>query len=152
MHRRDLLTLSLLAVVGASIFGCAGSRGDVRFDSLEYPASMSGYLHGANGRSVSPKSLQVVGEFKENARLYGVGFSWVPITKTVDVSTAMNREIAAAGGEGVINLKVSSDGCMMNYMPVLSLLPFWPGCADVTIEGQIVKQKVGRRGMRRASR
>ena len=152
MRRRNLLTLLLLGVVGVSTSGCAGGRGDVLFDSLEYPASMSGYLHGANGRPVSPESLKVVGEFKENTRLYGIGFSWVPITGTVDVSKAMNREIAAVDGEGVINLKVSSDGCMMNYMPVLSLLPLWPGCADVTIEGQIVKRKGGKRQARRASR
>lgn len=152
MRKRALLTLLLLAAVAVPLLGCAGGRGDVRFDSLEYPASMSGYLHGPNGRPVSPKSLSVVGEFEEEARLYGMVFSWVPVTKTVDVSEAMNREIAAAGGEGMINVKVSSDGCVMNYMPVLSLLPVWPGCADVTVEGQIVKQKRGKHGARRASR
>ena len=40
----------------------------------------------------------------------------------------------------------------MNYVPVLSLLPVWPGCADLTVEGQIVKQNRSRRGKHRASR
>ena len=150
MRSYTLLTLVLLALIALPLLGCAGGRGDVRFDSLEYPASMSGYLHDSRGRAVSPKSLEVVGEFKEETRLWGMLFSWVPVTKTVDLSDEMNRDIAAANGEGMINVKVHSEGCVFNYIPVMSLLPIWPGCADVTIEGQIVKQK--KRGRRRASR
>ena len=42
-----------------------------------------------------------------------------------------------------------TDGCGINYVPALSLLPFWPGCADVTVEGQIVKLESSRRRARR---
>jgi len=153
MGKRIGVAVLLLAFFVAPLVGCAGGRGDVRFDALRYPASMSGYLHDAKGRAVSPKSLAVVGEFKEETRLWGTGFSWVPVTGAVDVSDSMNREIAAAGGEGMINVKVVSEGCMLNYVPVVSLLPMWPGCADVTVEGQIVKQEQrGKSGTRRASR
>lgn len=152
MQSKKRFSVSVLFAVALLLSACAGGRGDIRFDSLVYPASMSGYLNDSHQRVVSPKSLAVVGEFKEEARLWGAVFSWVPVTKTVDVSNAMNREIAAAGGEGMINVKVTSDGCAMNYVPVMSLLPMWPGCADVTIEGQIVKQQRASEGTKRAGR
>ena len=91
----------------------------------------------------------MVGEFSYSTRMWGLFFSWIPINGSVDVSEAMNKAIAEHKGDGVINLTVRSDGCATNYLPALSLLPIWPGCADVTVEGQIVKQASRRRAKRR---
>ena len=136
--------LALLLAFSLVAAGCAGARGNVRFDSLEYPASMSGYLYGPDDRTLSPLSLQVVSEFEHGGRMWGVLYSWVPLTRSLDVSDAINREIEQAGGEGVINLSVTTDGCAINYIPALSLLPIWPGCADVTVAGEIVRRKSSR--------
>jgi hypothetical protein len=135
-----LLVASLLLQLG-----CAGGRGDVRFDSLRYPVSMSGYVYDQKNRALSPKSLDVVAEFEHEARLWGMFFSWIPVNGDLDLSEPINRDVDAAGGEGVINLSVKSEGCAFNYIPGLSLLPFWPGCADVTVAGQVVKRKRVRR-------
>lgn len=150
---RKLLRLGALIALALAVLltqsGCTGGRGTVRFDDLEYPASMSGYLYGPDQRSLSPKKLEVVGEFSQDARFWGMLFSMVPLNGSLDLSDEINREIAQADGDGVINLSVRSDGCGLNYIPALSLLPFWPGCADVTVEGQIVKRKRVRRAARR---
>lgn len=136
------------AVALAFLLGCAGGRGDVRFDSLEYPTSMSGYVYGPDGRALSPKSLDVVAEFEHQVRFWGMLFSWVPLNGNVDLSEEINRDVEQAGGEGVINLSVTSEGCPTNYVPALSLIPMWPGCADVTVACQIVKRKTSARARR----
>lgn len=139
------LVLALLSLA------CAGGRGVVRFDSLGYPASMSGYVYGSNGLPLSPNTLKVVGEFEREAKLWGMLFSWIPLTGRLDLSTPINQEIERAGGDGVINLTVRSQGCTLNYVPGLSLLPVWPGCAAVTVQGQIVKHQPARQRRRAAS-
>ena len=72
-------------------------------------------------------------------------YSWAPLTREVDLSDVINEQIKSAGGEGIINLSASSKSCGINYAPVFSLMPFWPGCADVTVSGQIVRRRAGRR-------
>lgn len=129
------------ALALAFVLGCAGSRGDVRFDSLAYPTSMSGYVYGPSGRALSPKSLDVVAEFEHEARMWGMLFSWIPLNGKLDLSEEINRDVEQAGGTGVVNLSVTSKGCPTNYVPALSLIPVWPGCADITVAGQIVKPK-----------
>jgi hypothetical protein len=140
MSRATATLIALALGVGIGI-GCAGGRGDVRFDSLRYPVSMSGYVYGPKNRALSPRSLEVVSEFEHEGRLWGVLFSWLPVSGDLDLSDEINNDVEAAGGEGVINLSVKSEGCVLNYIPGLSLIPMWPGCADVTVAGQVVKRK-----------
>ena len=142
---RTLRSTALIVLLVAFLAGCAGGRGTVRFDSVKYPVSMSGYVYGPKQQALSPKSLKVVGEFSHSMRMWGVLFSLVPITGSVDVSDAINDAIAEHRGDGVINLKIRSEGCAVNYFPALSLMPIWPGCADVTIEGQVVKRRSSKR-------
>lgn len=144
MKARRGIALALLLGCGLVLAGCAGARGKVRFDTLEHPASMSGYLYGPDDRALSPRSLQVVGQFERRERMWGLMYSWIPLTGSVDLSQEINREVERAGGEGVINLSVTTDGCALNYIPAVSLLPLWPGCADVTVAGEIVRRKAGK--------
>ena len=138
---RKIRTLSANLAIDLFTLSCAGARGDLQLDALTHPVSMSGYLWDDRGRAVSARDLEVVGEFTETRRRWGLLYSFVPVSSTPDLGSAVDQEIRSAGGEGVINLTVTSSGCGINYIPVVSLLPVWPGCANVEVRGQIVRRR-----------
>ena len=102
---------------------------------------MSGYLEGPDGRALSPRDLEVLGSFEHSERRWGLLYSFLPLGGDVDLSEAITQQIEAAGGEGMINMTVESEGCTLNYLPAVSLLPVWPGCADLRVSGEIVRRK-----------
>ena len=51
----------------------------------------------------------------------------------------VNQAVAAHGADAVINLRVAVDQCALNWAPIVFLLPIWPGCARIAIEGDIIK-------------
>ncbi len=135
--------LSLFCLVA-----CAGGRGAIGFDSLQYPASMSGYLYNSEGHALPPESFVIADHFSKQLKIWGLAYSWAPVTKgsDTDVSGVLNAAIKKARGDGVIYLTVTSTRCWMNNVPIVTLLPFWPGCANVTVEGEIVRRKAAKTG------
>jgi hypothetical protein len=133
--------LALIAVMGWVGTGCAGARGNMRFDRLAYPASMSGYLRASDGQILPPTSLYRVANIKETHTFWGMCYSLAALNHSYDPCDAINRAVEAAHGDGIVNLRVSAKGCGWNYVPFLNLLPFWPGCTHVVIEGDIVTQE-----------
>ena len=79
------------------------------------------------------------GRLKHKTRFWGVGYSYVPLSGKKDVSPAVNRQVQQAGGDGVVELHVTTRGCGWNYIPLLPILPIWPGCAVTTLSGKIVE-------------
>jgi len=131
----------ICAPILAVLSGCAGARGSLTFDQLAYPASMSPYLVDRTGRSRSPGELEVVGRVKVEKKFWGMLYSWIPLTGRHDASQGINQQVRAVSGDGVVNLTVVSDWCGLNHIPLLPAIPLWPGCADVSILGKIVKIK-----------
>ena len=108
---------ALLVTAAASLIttaGCAGARGGVSFKTARYPISMSGMLFDPQGRVLPPQALQVVGEVQADRWLWGVMYSWIPLSGTRDMSEDMNEQIAAFGGEGGIGLHAEVTGCALN--------------------------------------
>ena len=90
-------------------------------------------------RPVTVNELVKVGKVQWVERVWGIFWSWIPLTGTKDVSFPINAQIARAGGEGVVNLAIKAENCGMNYVPFVNWLPIYPGCTYVTITGDIVR-------------
>ncbi|MET0287571.1 MAG: hypothetical protein ABW352_23995 [Polyangiales bacterium] len=130
---------TLIVVLGLLLPGCAGARGALTFDGLQYPVSSSSYLYAPDDRPVTHGELQQVGSISTQTRVWSLFWSAIPLTPTRELSGPLNEQIASAGGEGVTDLNVRSQNCGTNYIPFISWLPFYPGCALVTISGSVVK-------------
>jgi hypothetical protein len=139
MDSRTWIPCALLAALALS--GCAGARGSVAFNKLEYPVSMSPYVEARSGRVLSPDDIQVVGEVNYETKIWGMGYSLIPLSGEKDVSEPINQQVRAAKGDGVSQLSVAADFCSLNHVPVLNSLPVWPACVDVSIRGQIYREK-----------
>lgn len=136
---KTLIKILAVVALAAPLVGCAGARGELAFDQLRFPVSSSAFIYAPDGRPVTVRELQRTGQLVWVERVWGIFWSWIPLSGTVDVSAPMNDQIARAGGQGVINLRVESENCGINYVPLLNLLPIYPGCTYVTITGDIVR-------------
>jgi hypothetical protein len=137
--RKTLINILGVVALAALLGGCAGARGALAFDQLKFPVSSSAFIYAPDDRPVTVNELQRVGQLAWVERVWGIFWSWIPLTGTIDVSAPMNDQIARAGGQGVINLRVRVENCGMNYVPVFNLLPVYPGCSFVTVTGDIVR-------------
>jgi len=137
--KKPLLQVVFLVALATAIGGCAGGRGALAFDTLQYPVSSSGVIYGPDDRPYNIGELQVVGKMAWVERIWGLWWSWIPLTGTIDVSAPINAQIQRVNGDGIVNLNVKVENCGMNYIPVLNIIPFYPGCAFVTIMGDIVR-------------
>ena len=135
MHK---LSLSLFLFVAAAS-GCAGARGSLAFDRLSYPVSSSSFLYGPDEQLVAAGQLTTLTSFTLEKRIWGILWSFVPLSGAEDVSDEINERIAEAGGEGVTNLSVQVENCGMNYVPIINWLPIYPGCTLVHVTGVVVK-------------
>lgn len=119
--------------------GCAGARYKVKTAGLKYPVSMSGSLADADGNLyVLEHGLEDIGELK--ADYTSIGFLYGETGNDVDISEEVNRQIEAAGGDGAVGVTIRTQNCGTNFASwILILLPFYPGCMGVHVEGRIVK-------------
>ena len=135
---KKLLVIAIVAALGA----CGGARGTLAFDGLKYPVSSSPFVYAPDGQPVTLGPLAPVGVIDEDVRLWGIFYSWIPLSGTKDISDLINTRIAAVGGEGVINLALHVSNCGINYIPFINWLPIYPGCTYVRVTGTIVKLAV----------
>jgi hypothetical protein len=133
--------LLLLGALGAA--GCAGARVRVTADRARYPLSLSPVVRDANGHLYDGRTLVKVGWLDVRKTTTGYVYSVLAVPPSRDFSDAINAQVAAAGGEAVVGLKISvGDGCgWLNGFPVLNALPFWPGCVPVRLTGDIVRRR-----------
>lgn len=135
-------------IIGAMLIflsSCSvGARGHLKFSEAKYPISLSPALYDQNDNVlVKGKQLNVVGKFKYEKRFWGVMYSWIRLSGSEDVDEAINNAIEKKHGVGLINLAVTTDGCLSNSLMTfpISILPIIPGCIDAIIEGDIVNLK-----------
>lgn len=127
----------LLAVASA----CAGAKGNVRFDSLKYPVSMSPVLYDSDGRMLyHERQLKSVDKFQYSRWIWSMFWTGLVFNREQDLSAPVNQKIEESGGQGIVNLTVTTSGCFLNYVPLVSILPIWPGCTVVSIHGDVVKK------------
>ena len=133
----------LVAVAALGCSGCAGARVNVTVDHARYPLSLSSVVRDANGRPYDSHTLIKVGWLDVRKTTPAFVYSAVTIPPTRDFSDEINVQVAAAGGEAVVGLKIwASWGCdWLNFFPVLNILPIWPGCVPVRLTGDIVKRR-----------
>lgn len=136
---------ALVIVLSSLLSACAvGARGHLNFSEAKYPISMSPALYDQNDNVlIKDKQLTVVGQFKYEKRFWGVMYSWVRISGSGDVDRAINAAVQEKQGVGLINVAVTTDGCLSNTIMTFpfTILPIIPGCTDTVIEGDIVRLK-----------
>lgn len=133
---------SLLIALVFTMVACAGGKATVKFDKLKYPVSMSAFAFDKDGKVlVKNKHLETLGTFELKQRSWTTFYSLISLSDLSEMPDGINTEIEKAKGQGAINLVVSSDNCGWNYLPYLSIIPFYPGCSLVTITGEVVRKK-----------
>ncbi len=142
---KKIYTSFIIVSMLISLSACSvGARGHLNFADAKYPISLSPALYDQNDNVlVKGKQLNVVGQFKYEKRFWGLMYSWVRLSGSKEVDEAINDAIAKKQGVGLINLAITTDGCVSNSIMTfpLSILPIIPGCTDTIIEGDIVSLK-----------
>ena len=138
-YRCWLRTLFVLAMVSCST-GCAAGSGTLRFKKLSYPVSMSPVLEDDSGKLLGTYDLEKRGKFKKEVTFTNLIWGLVPTTGSVDLSAEINKKIRGVKGEGIINFSVTAIPCGSNFIFQLIIIPFWPGCTRVVVEGTIVRR------------
>lgn len=136
---KGFIIITLIAVVLTSVVGCSGAHAKLVVSKALYPVSMSRALEDEKGEKISKLRIKKVGKFETQGRAWGIFYSLIPLTPRIDLSDSINKQIAQVEGNGIVNLRVSADGCLLNYISFLAILPLWPGCADFLAQGEIVK-------------
>lgn len=126
-------------MVAVAAAGCAGARTSVEAPGAKYPISMSRGVRDADGTLVPAERRKIVGRFETHRKAWGLVYALVPLTPSKDLSDDLNAQVAAAHGDAVIDLAVSSAPCGLNFAFLFDLLPIWPGCANLDITGDIIQ-------------
>ncbi len=131
----------MLIVFSFTMISCAtSSRGQIGFDDLKYPASLSACLYGPNNEILTKdKDLQVIKKYYFKKISWNLFYGLVSLSDNSDVVKDINREIAETGGDGMVSIEVSSQEGIVNDFYFFNLLPFWPTYSKITIEADIVK-------------
>lgn len=126
----------LLVSVGT---GCAGARTTVVADTAQYPVSLSRAVRDADGTIVAPRRTKTVGKLTFETTVWGMLYTAVKLNPRTDISEAVNEQMAAVHGDAVVNLHVKTGHCATEFFPGLNLIPIWPGCSKVWVEGDIIQ-------------
>jgi hypothetical protein len=123
--------------------GCAGAGVQVTAARSLYPISMSGDVRDSTGTLLDARSLTRVGDLQTGRTRVGFLYSGLTPLSTFDISDDVNAQVAAVQGEAVVHLAVTVTGdCdFLNSLLVFNILPIWPGCVPVTINGVIVRRR-----------
>jgi hypothetical protein len=129
--------LGLLAILACS--ACAGARSSMVAPEARYPVSMSPGMRGPDGRLLRGDEMQTVGHFHDERRAWGLLYSAIKLTPHLDESGPINAQVASTGGDAIVRLQVDSRPCVLDYAFIFTLLPIWPGCANVVVDGDIIR-------------
>ena len=141
-HARYASLALIVAVLACT--GCAGAGHTLKMDQLRYPTSMSGYIYGPEYELLWKRHLEELGPVNVEKKIWAMAWGKGDLngeSANAELVEAVNAEVEKLGGEGIINFKISSESCGMNFVPALSMLPFWAGCAVVRAEGTVVRRK-----------
>ena len=139
------LFLILIAIL--FIAGCAGARGSMTLNTLDYPVSTSTYLYAEDNKTMlaTGKDLTLVKKFAYDTTAWGIMWSLAPLSGDGDISEAINNDIKDSGGDGMTNFTVSVSGCALQrfnsfLLNLIHIIPILPSCTSLEIGGDIVKQ------------
>jgi hypothetical protein len=130
---------ALTAGLAVATSACAGARTALVAPDSRYPVSLTRGVRDANGELVPAERRDVVGKFEEIVSAWGLLYSAVNVTPTTDLSRAINDQVSAVRGDAIVNLHVATADCVLDWFIPLNMLPIWPGCTNVRLEGEIVR-------------
>jgi hypothetical protein len=119
--------------------GLAGGHTRLIMPHSKYPVSMSNSLEQKQDTLARRELLTKVGELKVDRTAWGMVWSLVSLTPKTDLSDEINQHVDISKGDGITNLSVKVTNCALNFVPFLAVLPFWPGCSNLTVFGDVVK-------------
>lgn len=130
-----------VVAVALLLAGCAGAHYTVSADRLKYPASLSPVLPDEQGKPLYlDEDLEPVGEFSFRRTSYGFLYG---LTGTrVDISGDLNGEVERRRGEGIVRLSLTAANCATSWFFPFTVLPFYPGCQNLTVTGTVVVRKM----------
>lgn len=128
-----------LTVSACALAGCAGARTSVVANGAAYPVSMSPAVRNADGSLVARGQRRVVAKFESDSTAWGMFYSAIKLDPRTDLSRAINRQVHKAHGDAIVNLRVATSYCPLDFFPLLNWLPIWPGCTNVRVQGDIVR-------------
>lgn len=137
-------TCTLIFPVLALVIGCVGNRHTVKLSDLTHAVSMTPQIYGSDGKiKADGVGLEVLGDIEVSHRYWSLVYSFVPVGDAKAQVKEFDALIAARGGQGVINFQVENGGCDINNAAFLiapAVLPFFPGCSNITFRGKIVRE------------
>ncbi len=136
IHMKKICLFSIILLLSS----CAGSKGNVRFDSLKYPVSMSPVLFDESGKpAYFERQLTSLGQYEEERVIWGMFWTALSFNGEQDFSDSMNEKVTQLQGDAIVNVRIRTNGCSLNYIPLVNILPIWPGCTVIKIKGDVVK-------------
>jgi hypothetical protein len=131
-----------LLISGLVLVRCAGSQGSVRFDKMKYPVSASAYLEKQPGKPQGLGREVILAErFEYTYHHWAIVYSFVPLSNTDTLAEELNREIEKHSGVGAVNVRFRVTSCRLNTFSAILLLPIFPGCSEVVMRADIVREK-----------
>lgn len=129
-----------LAATVLVLVGCAGAHYRISADRLKYPASLSPVLPDEQGKPLYlDEDLRAVGEFSFSRT--SVGYLYSLTGTAIDLSDNLNGEVERRQGEGIVRLSLRTSTCASSWYIPLTVLPFYPGCQNLTVTGTVVTRK-----------
>ena len=136
---RRACAASALAVV-AALNGCAGGRAVIHADGAGVPVSLSQSFFDASGNVVGPDRQETLEHFAISLSRWSVLWRIIPLnSRRIDLSADLDRRVAAASGDAVVNLTVTASEDPWWVFTVL--VPLLPTHAGITVEGDIVRAR-----------
>lgn len=65
----------------------------------------------------------------------------VTINGDQELGEEINEQIKEVDGDGIVNFTVNVQNCPLDWIPIFYLLPVWPGCTAVSLEGDIIRNE-----------
>ncbi len=103
---------------------------------------MSSFLYDGKAKTLTNGyELKEVKKFSYSKSHWGIFYSFISLSDSNVYVDNMNKAIAEARGDGMVNVNFRVETCKINFIPLFNLLPMWPGCTNLTVKGDIVKIK-----------
>lgn len=138
---KGVLFAVALAAALPCLAGCYGAGTRVVAPNATVPVSLSRAVRRADGRLLSLAEREVVGQLYWQTMVWSMLYGAVNLDELTDISTELNYQVAALGGQAVTNLVVNATPCGMGAVWPLNWLPFWPSCAYITVQGDIIRER-----------
>lgn len=139
LHLFSLVTKLFFVFSLVSCMG--GSKGVVTFKESDFPVSMTTKTFIAKNRIAKANETYVVGFYKKEFKSWSTLWGFVNITGPIELGDDINNSVSKVKGDAVDHLMIKVKGGFYRYVPILSVLPFWPGEISGTVLGRIIRYK-----------